>query len=239
MNYPLFGILVRTTFYALKFLIAEESSRTQVKKEWADGVLRFLDYELEISGEAPGPGSVILVGNHISYIDIPVILSVFPRAIFVAKDDLKKWPILGSCISLAGTVFISRKSGAYRLHAISQMISLLQTREDCGIVVFPSGTTSLNEKIPWKRGIFEIAKTTETAIQVFKIQYEPLRESAYIDDDNIVLHLQKLGEVKNKKIRFSWLELHREIGRPDDLAVKIRERVAADLSSHSNNVSCL
>lgn len=225
MIHPLVTIILKTGFYAFRSLLVNEKGKTKLKKLWADWVLRYLEYEIEISGKPPQKGRIILVGNHISYIDIPLIFSAFPNAIFVAKDDLRKWPLLGAMISLAGTIFVSRNAGSDRTSARTQIINRLQSKFDLGVVVFPSGTTQLREAKNWKKGIFEIAAEAKLTVQLFKIQYAPPRESAYIDDDNFVAHIRALKKVKQKKAKLSWIGNVDVIGDPSDFSSRAREMV--------------
>ena len=64
------------------------------------------------------------------------------------------------------------------------------------ITIFPSGTTRLTEDQPWKKGAFEIAKDAKVPVQLFKLDYSPLRELAYINDDNLLGKMQQIHEKK-------------------------------------------
>lgn len=225
MIYPLVAIIFKTISRVPKFIVADKSRKSFLKQEWANDILTFLRYKIIINGDPPSFGSHILVGNHISFIDIPVILSVIPNAIFIAKDDLRRWPILGFCIALAGTVFVSRKVGADRSQTRKQILDNLKSSEELHVVVFPSGTTSLDESRPWKKGIFEVAQQAGIKMKAFKITHMPLRVSAYIDDDNFIEKLSEIFKTNDKCVTISWLESFDSDGDPTFVAETIRKQV--------------
>ncbi len=59
-----------------------------LKAKWASSILSRLNVETKITGESTKNKSVILVGNHISYLDIPLLLKTAPQISFVAKKEL-------------------------------------------------------------------------------------------------------------------------------------------------------
>ncbi len=103
---------------------------------------------------APDLSAKLVVCNHISYTDIPVLGAAIPCH-FVSKDDVARWPLIGWIAQSLGTVFISRKanhvrSGLDSLHASMKKTSL-------PIVLFPEGTTNDGcSVLPFKSSYFEI-----------------------------------------------------------------------------------
>ena len=184
-------------------------------------VVKSFGFKIKIIGNPPINKSFILVGNHISFLDIPVLMASLPEVTFIAKDDLKKWPIIGSGASAVGTIFVSRTTGSDRSHVRDQVSKILQDHKSM-VAIFPSGTTCLSEGRPWKKGAFEIAKQAQVPIQLFKLNYFPLRESAYIDDDNLLEQMSKLVKIKDKLVTLTWLEQVESIGDSEILANQLR-----------------
>ncbi len=60
------------------------------------------------------------------------------------------------------------------------------------IVVFPSSTTSIYKADKWRKGVFEIAHEHNIPVIPVRLNYTPLRELAYIDNDNFMVHLFRL-----------------------------------------------
>ncbi len=206
-------------------MISSEIQKSKIRQSWAEEMLKILGYKVTVTGKIQAKTkSFILVGNHISFLDIPVIMAVCPSVVFVAKEDLKKWPVLGVCIAAAGTIFISRKVAADRSQA-REKIGFSLKNKSISVAVFPSGTTTLDEKVAWKKGIFEIAKKTKVPIQTFHIQYKPLRQSAYIDDDNFISKIGEISKTKNKSVQLNWLQCYEEVDSPSQLSETIQKTI--------------
>ena len=130
-------------------------------------------------------------------------ISALPEVTFVAKDDLLKWPIIGNGAKALGTIFVNRGTGSDRSHVRTQVAKVLHEKKSV-VAIFPSGTTCLYEEKPWKKGAFEIAKEARVPLQLFRLDYIPLRESAYIDDDNLLDQMARLVKIKNKTVTLTW-----------------------------------
>ncbi|HAL43735.1 MAG TPA: hypothetical protein DCO84_02450, partial [Methylophilaceae bacterium] len=77
---------------------------------WAKRLLRILKIKITLTGEAYkflGKDSYLVVSNHISWLDIPVIFSLKPVT-FVSTTDVKTWPIIGMLARISGAIFIDR-----------------------------------------------------------------------------------------------------------------------------------
>ncbi len=125
-------------------------------------------------------GQTVWVANHVSYLDIMAIGSV-AQCSFVAKDEVRGWPILGSLARLWGTVFISRTSR--RAADVGKSLeSALATGRS--LVVFPEGTTSDGSAVlPFKSSLFEIFVAGPAAS---RITLQPLTVSVTSIDGHAV-----------------------------------------------------
>lgn len=214
-------VFIKTLVYQIIFNGKSPQEKLNLKQAWAKMVVSSFGFKIQIIGSPPIEKSFILVGNHISFLDIPVLMASLPEVTFIAKDDLKKWPIIGSGAAAVGTIFVSRTSGSDRSLVRDQVSKVLQEHKSM-VAIFPSGTTCLYEDRPWKRGAFEIAKQAQVPIQLFKLSYLPLRESAYIDDDNLLDQMAKLVEIKDKQVTVTWMEQFDSIGDSEILANQLR-----------------
>lgn len=197
----------------------------QLKQTWALQCLRQLGYELSEIGQRPDShDGLILVGNHISFLDIIVLMAVSPKITFLAKKEVRTWPIIGLAAIRIGTIFIDRSPSADRTQARREVAEQIQ-KKAAYVTVFPSGTTSLMEIKPWKKGIFEISQDHKVPVKAFKLKYTPLRESAYIDDDHLLTQMWKILKIPNKKVSLTWLEETFEIQNPVQAAEEIRNYV--------------
>lgn len=114
--------------------------RQALTQRWARRLLRLFRVEVQIQGQAPQTGPLLLVANHISWLDILLLLAAAPVQ-FVARIENKHWPILGWMTQQAGAVFVERGSSRDMARVIEQVSAYLSTHN--GIVaLFPEGKTS-------------------------------------------------------------------------------------------------
>lgn len=197
-------IFHRMTIYYLKSFDKRNQIHT-LKKQFSIEVLTILGFKIKTLGEPVLKNKLILVGNHISYLDILVVLVAHPESVFLAKSEVSQWALIGSVAKKIGTLFVVRNSKNSRVKIKEQIVKILNsTTTSLQIAGFPSGTTTLSEEKPWKKGLFEIAQSTQIHIQPFRISYSHPRECAYIDDDQLFSCLINLFQLKNKEIYFEW-----------------------------------
>jgi 1-acyl-sn-glycerol-3-phosphate acyltransferase len=93
--------------------------------------------EITVEGVFPGRGAVI--SNHLSYLDIVVFATLHP-CVFVSKEEVRTWPVVGWMTTMSGTVYVARGHGGSAMKARKEMQAAL----DAGLPVlfFPEGTTS-------------------------------------------------------------------------------------------------
>lgn len=142
--------------------------RNGVFRCWGRGMSRAAGMRVTVEGEPPA-GDVFLVSNHLSYMDI-VLLGSFVEVAFVAKSDLRAWPLAGTIIAVADTVFIDRSRRSDVVRVIAGIEHVLS--RGIGVVVFAEGTTSNGERIlPFKPSILELAIRAERAVHYATISY--------------------------------------------------------------------
>ncbi len=87
----------------------------------------------------PHTGPVLVAANHLSYFDIPFLLIFLPRPpIFVAKQEVMAFPLVGRLVNRLGTVSIRRGESDRR--AIRHSLAVLEN--DDVLLIFPEGTRS-------------------------------------------------------------------------------------------------
>ncbi len=99
------------------------------------------------------PAGSLVVANHISWLDIFVINAQCPCG-FVAKDEIRRWPLIGTLVARTGTLFIERG----KRHAVHRMIEHIERRLQAGgrVAVFPEGTTSSGAQLlPFHANLIE------------------------------------------------------------------------------------
>jgi 1-acyl-sn-glycerol-3-phosphate acyltransferase len=120
-------------------------------------VCRILGVRLHIEGAIEPNAPVLLVSNHTSWLDIPVLSAVAPVS-FVAKAEVSRWPFVSSLARLQRTVFIDRT----RRVAVGDTAGEMAERLDQGdtLVLFAEGTSSDgNRVLPFRSALFAAAKS--------------------------------------------------------------------------------
>ena len=126
---------------ALGALGAERSSlklAARVQQLWSRCMLLGVNVEVVLENPLP-PGVHLVAANHLSYVDIPVLGSLFP-ARFVAKREIAGWPLLGPLTRLAGTIFVLQRRSREVLRVDREIERTLAA--GVSVVLFPEGGSS-------------------------------------------------------------------------------------------------
>jgi 1-acyl-sn-glycerol-3-phosphate acyltransferase len=154
---------------ALVFPWAGSGLRQRLTRRWSRRLLGICRVTLE---PAPGPAALehaLLVANHVSWLDIFVINSLHPCR-FVAKAEIRAWPVLGWLAAAAGTVFLSRGHRRDLRHIFKGIVSVLQ--QGGRVAFFPEGTTALQGTLlPFHANLFEAAIDARVAVQPCALAY--------------------------------------------------------------------
>ena len=119
-------------------------------------VCRILGVRVEVTGEIPQHGPLLLASNHVSWIDIVVLSSMAPVS-FVAKSEVAGWPFFGHLARPQRTVFVERRAQRTAAHK-DEMTERLNAGDS--LVLFPEGTSSDgNHVLPFKSAFFALAET--------------------------------------------------------------------------------
>lgn len=169
----------------------------QAKKEeriqaWAHALLAKIAIDLVVFGKPPLQGPVLLAANHISWLDIVVMLAACPCR-FVSKAEVGQWPVVGTLTRAAGTLFITRSSRRDALRVVHQMVEKLQADSNVALAIFPEGTTSNGlQVLPFHANLFQAAISANAPVQPVALRFEytannqPSLAPCYIDDDTLL-----------------------------------------------------
>ncbi len=127
-------------WWTLRRLLARQAPppMTPLVREWSRRLLCLMGVELVVHGQPPTCGPLLLVANHVSWLDIIALNAVQPLR-FVSKADVKRWPLLGTLCAGTGTLYIERASRHDALRVVHLMAERLQAGDL--LAVFPEGTT--------------------------------------------------------------------------------------------------
>lgn len=166
---------------------AQKEDRIQA---WARQLLAHMAIDLQVQGQPASLGPVMLAANHISWLDIVVLLASRPCR-FVAKAEVQRWPVLGRMAQAAGTLFITRESNRDAVRVVHHMADSLRRGEV--LAIFPEGTTSDGRQVlPFHANLFQAAVSAGAPVQPVALQFLDAASNqtslapCYIDDDTMM-----------------------------------------------------
>lgn len=134
-------------------------------------VLAVLGFDVRVSGPFPRP-PYLLVTNHLSYMDVLVLASQL-GCVFVAKAEIRGWPVLGPICRWFGTIFINRQERRDIPRVTAELESALG--RDQGVVIFPEGTSSAGAGLlPFRSPLLAPAARLEIPVHYAALGYETL-----------------------------------------------------------------
>jgi 1-acyl-sn-glycerol-3-phosphate acyltransferase len=165
----------------------QREMRVQV---WALQFLALWDIHLKVLGQPVLNGPALIVANHISWLDISVIHAA-RHCRFVAKSDIRQWPLIGTLAKGSGSLFIERTQRKDALRMVKDMADAM--REGDVVAVFPEGTTSDGREIlPFHANLIQSAILAEALVQPMSLKFmdattgETSFAPCYIGDDTLI-----------------------------------------------------
>jgi 1-acyl-sn-glycerol-3-phosphate acyltransferase len=209
-----------------------------ILKRWSLKLFDILNIRLAIRGDPPSvlPRNSMLVANHISWLDIYLLYTLYP-ARFIAKSELRSWPVIGWLCEKAGTLFIERAKRRDTAR-INQSISDALITGDC-IAVFPEGTTTDGTYLyAFHSSLLEPAVLAQARVYPVGIRFATSggainTEAAYIDEMNMADSFRKIlaqREIRAELIFAEPIAAHgknrRELARAAETAIASRLNLA-------------
>jgi 1-acyl-sn-glycerol-3-phosphate acyltransferase len=152
------------------FPFVSDARKRKLVKRWSRRLLRILNVTVRVRGELETVnGNVLLVANHISWLDIFVLNARLPVR-FVAKAEIARWPVLSRMIRGAGTVFIERERRRDAHRVTRDMADILANGDV--VAIFPEGTTTHgHEVLPFKSSLLQPIIEARGHVQPVAIRY--------------------------------------------------------------------
>ncbi|WP_168163840.1 1-acyl-sn-glycerol-3-phosphate acyltransferase [Jeongeupia sp. USM3] len=179
--------LARAT-YAVSWRLPrlDDEARVSYIHAWSKKLLALLQIDVQIHGISPGlyPANHLLLANHISWLDI-FVLNAVTVSQFVAKSEIRQWPVIGRLCCGARTLFIERERRRDTARVNGAIVRSL-LRGDC-VAIFPEGTTSDGASIlPFRSSLLQSAIDAEATVQPVYLRYTNAQgqrccAAAYVD----------------------------------------------------------
>lgn len=199
---------------------------------WGRGMCRIFGVRINVVGKPPA-APFYLVSNHLGYVDIFIITAV-AKSVFVAKNEMKKWPIFGFLMSTIGMIFIDRAKMADVKRVNAEISDRLN--KGYGITIFPEATTSPGYGLlPFKSSL--LAYPAEFEIPVYSASLTYSVADSKIEAYNSVVWW---GDISFLKHFFQLLSIKRIHGairfNEEPIVDKNRKKLANSLRQSVLNI---
>lgn len=224
---------------ALVFPWANTARREACIGRWSVRLLAICGVKVDIIGATGAqPRRALIVANHVSWLDIFVINSLHPCR-FVAKSDIRAWPLIGWLCDKAGTIFIARGRVRDVRRIYEGLVRALQAGER--VAFFPEGTTvAQGNMLPFHTNLFEAAIEAQVPVQPCALRYVDDAADAqgrfhpaadFIGDTNFVQSLLTILRAKNMTAQLLTLPAIEtgETSHRRELATAAQQLIAAAL----------
>lgn len=176
-------------------------------QRWAKLGAYCLGLKVDLEGRLPTPGSLV-VANHQGYVDIVALGSLFP-CIFVARHDMRGWPLFGQLAASGATIFLNRENKRAGFRGVGLVREALAV--GATVIAFPEGTsTDGTGLLPFRTGVFQAAIDAGAPVVPVGIRYlsldgKPLDAEAHklvgwFQGEPFLRHLLRLGGHRQVKV---------------------------------------
>jgi 1-acyl-sn-glycerol-3-phosphate acyltransferase len=179
------------------------AARAAIVLAWNRAVCRILNLRIQVAGTAD-PDAGLLVSNHVSWLDI-VALGAQRPCLFVAKEEVAGWPVLGVLARGIDTLFVRRGDPAQTAAVAEQM--LWRLRRGQRVLLFPEGTTTPGERVlRFHSRLMKPAVLAGTRVQAVALRYggEARREAPFVGDDDFLPHLLRILRLDRIDLRAQY-----------------------------------
>ncbi|MFF9275687.1 lysophospholipid acyltransferase family protein [Streptomyces griseosporeus] len=138
-------------------------------RAWCRWLVRAAGVRVRITGTAAPRGGLLLVANHISWLDVPLLAAVRP-ARMLAKREIRHWPVAGALAARGGALFIDRD----RLRTLPATVDRIAAVLRAGgtVAVFPEGSTWCGRaQGRFRRAVFQAALDAGACVQPVRLRY--------------------------------------------------------------------
>lgn len=196
--------------------LSQEQKEIRVQV-WSREMLARLGIRLVVKGTPAEQGPVLLVANHISWLDI-TSLHAARYCRFVSKADVKKWPLIGALATGVGTLFIERESRRDAMRVVHHMADSLRAGDV--LAVFPEGTTSDGvQLLPFHANLLQAAITAQAPVQPVALQFLDAHTGqrslapCYVGDDTLLGSVWRTVRSKGITVQLMFGESQMAMGR--------------------------
>ncbi|MFG2929102.1 lysophospholipid acyltransferase family protein [Streptomyces achromogenes] len=187
-------------------------------RRWCRLIVRAAGVRVRITGTAPPDGGLLLVANHVSWLDIPLLAAVRP-ARMLAKAEVRRWPLAGALAARGGALFLERD----RLRALPGTVARIAgtLRAGATVAAFPEGSTWCGRaQGRFRRAVFQAALDAGVPVQPVGLRYRrpdggPGTAAAFVGEDTLPASLWRVVRTRGLVAEVELRPLIRPGTHPD------------------------
>lgn len=222
-------VLVVPILMLLPVLAIPMPGHLHLKRLYCRTVLFCLGVRTALSG---GPirnlRGMLVVSNHVSWVDVFAIGSVMPGT-FVARADLLGWPAIGLAARLANVIPIERGSLRELPGVVDAMVRRL--RDGHTVVAFPEGTTYCGQDHgAFRPAMFQAAIEATRPVQPLRLTYRhqdgsPSTVTAFLGEDTMGASIRRIVRTRRTVVHIGVQPLELPSSRRGELATRCQAAV--------------
>jgi 1-acyl-sn-glycerol-3-phosphate acyltransferase len=201
----LVGVLLGAAVLVPVLAVLTPRRRAGIARNCARAALRVLGVDRAWRGTRP-VGRALLVANHVSWLDILVLMAEGRPPRLVAKSEVRGWPVVGRIARYTGSIFVDRSRPSTLPATVAGARAALARGET--VAVFPEGTTSCGAGTGgFRPAFFQAAIDTGAAVVPLTLRYRaagvPTPAPAFIGDDTLLASLRRVLAVRGLSVQVS------------------------------------
>lgn len=152
-----------------RFVGLDAASQQRMVEHWAGQFLTIAGVGLQVRGQPPVQGPVLLVANHQSWLDIPTLHAAH-HCRFISKAEIARWSLVGRLAGAAGTLFVQRSVRRDTQRTMQAMVTALQQGDM--LCVFPEGTVGPGPQLlPFHGNLLQAAIDADVPVQPVALSF--------------------------------------------------------------------
>lgn len=227
------GLFIAFAFYPW----LSKDKKDWILSHWSSWLMKVSGVHIQQEGEPLHDQAVMLVANHVSWIDI-FIINAQRATSFVAKAEIRSWPVVGWLVYQVGTIFIVRGQRSAAVEVNAKMAELF--KQDVAVGLFPEGTTSEGFSIlPIKNSLFEGAMRARVPIQpvclIFRHKGQRSGHVAFVGEQTLVANIWVLLSSRDVSVTVRFLPPVTQAGQEvlesrNEIGARVHATLAEELA---------
>jgi 1-acyl-sn-glycerol-3-phosphate acyltransferase len=217
-------ILCGCFYVGALFPFMTQARRFRAIQKWSRSLLHILAVRYTLDGVLPSSSPTLIVSNHVSWLDIWIINAIVPVR-FVAKSDIRRWPVLGFLVKHSGTIFIRRDKRRDTAHTNRAIVQALTNGNY--VAIFAEGATTDGTQLkPYHASLLQPAVGAGAKVVVLAIRY--VREDGALDLDAAYTDERSLWQSAQLILRHRTVSAEVVIAEVLEVSNKTRRQIARE-----------